>query len=104
MTVGSDIAAIEDWLVEQGVLRPEFETLIGEYCQHLVAVGLPIWHAYFTSLTLHPTTATIGCLWHRESGVERKSYTHEDARLAVGRSIRSTSCSETGSASCGADS
>jgi adenylate cyclase len=80
MTHRSDIAAIEDWLVEQGVLRPEFETLIEGYCQRLVAVGLPIWHAYFTSLTLHPTTATIGCLWHRESGVERRSYSHEDAR------------------------
>ncbi len=81
MTDRSDIAAIEDWLVEQGVLRPKFETLIEEYCQRLVTAGLPIWHAYFTSLTLHPTTATIGCLWHRDSGVERKSYTHEDARF-----------------------
>jgi adenylate cyclase len=80
MTDRIDTAAIEDWLVEQGVLRPKFERLIEEYCQRLVAVGLPIRHAYFTSLTLHPTTATIGCLWHRDSGVERKSYTHEDAR------------------------
>jgi adenylate cyclase len=81
MTDRSDIAAIEDWLITQGVLRPRFEALIEEYCQRLVAVGLPIWHAYFTSLTLHPTTATIGCLWHRDSGVERRSYTHEDSRI-----------------------
>jgi adenylate cyclase len=81
MTDRSDIAAIEDWLIAQGVLRPKFETLIEEYCQRLVAAGLPIWHAYFTSLTLHPTTATIGCLWHRDSGVERRSYTHEDSRI-----------------------
>jgi adenylate cyclase len=77
----SDIAAIGDWLVEQGVLRPKFETLIEEYCRRLLAVGLPIWHAYFTSLTLHPTTATVGCLWRRDSGVERRLYSHEDARL-----------------------
>ena len=81
MTDRSDIAAIGGWLIEQGVLRPKFETLIDEHCQRLVAAGLPIWHAYFTSLTLHPTTATTGCLWHRDSGVERRSYTHEDARL-----------------------
>ena len=80
MTGRSDIAAIGDWLVEQGVLRPEFGTLLEEYCRRLVAAGLPIWHAYFTSLTLHPTVATIGCLWHRDSGVERRTYTHEDAR------------------------
>jgi adenylate cyclase len=81
MTARSDIAAIEDWLIEQGVLRPQFESLIEEYCERLVSAGLPIWHAYFTSLTLHPTTATIGCLWRRDSGVERKSYTHDDSRL-----------------------
>ncbi len=40
MTGRSDIAAIGDWLVEQGVLRPEFETLLEEYCQRLVVVGL----------------------------------------------------------------
>jgi adenylate cyclase len=80
MTDRSDIAAIEDWLIEQGVLRPKFETLIEEYCQRLFAVGLPIWHAYFTSLTLHPKTATIGCLWRRDSGLESRTYTHEDSR------------------------
>jgi adenylate cyclase len=81
MTVHSDIAAIGDWVIEQGVLRPDFGTLLEEYCQRLVAAGLPIWHAYFASLTLHPTVATIGFLWHRDSGVIRRTYTHEDARL-----------------------
>jgi adenylate cyclase len=81
MTDRSEIAAIGDWLVEQGVLRPKFDTLIEEYCQRLLAAGLPIWHAYFTSLTLHPTTATVGCLWRRGSGVEHRSYSHDDARL-----------------------
>jgi adenylate cyclase len=81
MTDRSEIAAIGDWLVEQGVLRPKFDTLIEEYCQRLLAAGLPIWHAYFTSLTLHPTTATVGCLWRRDSGVEHRSYSHDDARL-----------------------
>jgi adenylate cyclase len=80
MTDRSEVAAIGDWLVEQGVLRPEFETLIEEYCRRLMAAGLPIWHAYFTSLTLHPTTATVGCLWRRDSGVKHRSYSHDDAR------------------------
>jgi adenylate cyclase len=81
MTDRSEIAAIGDWLVERGALRPKFETLVEEYCRRLMAAGLPIWHAYFTSLTLHPTTATVGCLWRRDSGVEHRSYSHDDARL-----------------------
>lgn len=81
MTDRFDIASTGDWLVEQGVLRPKFETLIEECCRRLVAVGLPIWHAYFTSLTLHPTTATVGCLWRRDSGIEHRSYSHEDTRI-----------------------
>ena len=60
--------AISDWLVHQGLWRADVPTLLGGYCERLVAAGVPIWRGYLSALTLHPRVRGVGCSWRPASG------------------------------------
>ena len=65
-----EIYAISDWLVQQGLLRADVPTLLGGYCERLVAAGVPIWRGYLSALTLHPRVRGVGCSWRPEEGAQ----------------------------------
>jgi adenylate cyclase len=69
-----EIYAISDWLVQQGLLRADVPTLLGGYCERLVAAGVPIWRGYLSALTLHPRVRGVGCSWRPEEGAQGELY------------------------------
>ena len=65
---------ISDWLVHQGLWRADVPTLLGGYCERLVAAGVPIWRGYLSALTLHPRVRGVGCSWRPGQGAQSELY------------------------------
>ena len=70
----SAVQAISDWLVHQGLWRADIPTLLGGYCERLVAAGVPIWRGYLTALTLHPRVRGVGCSWRPAQGAQSELF------------------------------
>jgi adenylate cyclase len=68
------VLAISDWLVHQGLWRADVPTLLGGYCERLVAAGVPIWRGYLSALTLHPRVRGVGCSWRPGQGAQSELY------------------------------
>ena len=68
------VHAISDWLVHQGLWRADVPTLLGGYCERLVAAGVPIWRGYLSALTLHPRVRGVGCSWRPAQGAQSELY------------------------------
>jgi adenylate cyclase len=62
------VQSISDWLVHQGLWRADVPTLLGGYCERLVAAGVPIWRGYLSALTLHPRVRGVGLLVAARAG------------------------------------
>jgi adenylate cyclase len=72
------VTAITDWIVRQGLLRVDFETLLEGFCQRMVDLGVPIWRGYVSARTLHPTVRGTGCSWRAGEGSRKELYIHEE--------------------------
>ena len=72
-----EISKITDWLVEQGLLRTSFESLVEGYCERLVALGVPLWRGYVSAQTLHPRFRGMGCSWRADQGLSTDVYIHQ---------------------------
>jgi adenylate cyclase len=68
------VQGISDWLVQQGLWRADLPTLLGGYCERLVATGVPIWRGYLSVLTLHPRVRGVGCSWRPAQGAQSELY------------------------------
>jgi adenylate cyclase len=68
------VQSISDWLVHQGLWRADVPTLLGGYCERLVAAGVPIWRGYLSALTLHPRVRGVGCSWRPGQGAQSELY------------------------------
>jgi adenylate cyclase len=66
--------AITDWLIEQGLLRSNFGTLLEGYCERLLEVDVPLWRGYISARTLHPTVRGTGCSWRAGEGTRSELY------------------------------
>lgn len=63
-TVDDDrVAALEAWIVEQGLRRLPLNDLVQGTCERLVDLGLGLTRAYTAFPTLHPEHAGFGLLW-----------------------------------------
>ena len=71
-----EISRITDWLVERGLLRTSFESLVEGICQRLVALDIPIWRGYVSAQTLHPRFRGMGCSWRPDQGISTDVYIH----------------------------
>ncbi|MGH6943754.1 MAG: adenylate/guanylate cyclase domain-containing protein [Geminicoccaceae bacterium] len=71
-----EITAITDWLVEQGLLRSRFETVVEGFCERLVAIGVPLWRGFATVQTLHPTIQGVGNSWRPEGGIRTELFVY----------------------------
>jgi len=74
-----EVTAITNWIVQQGLLRVDFETLLEGFCQRMVDLGVPIWRGYVSARTLHPTVRGTGCSWRAGEGTRKELYIHEEA-------------------------
>jgi adenylate cyclase len=68
------VQSISDWLVHQGLWRADVPTLLGGYCERLVAAGVSIWRGYLSVLTLHPRVRGVGCSWRPQEGARSELY------------------------------
>jgi adenylate cyclase len=68
------VQGISDWLVHQGLWRADVPTLLGGYCERLVAAGVPIWRGYLSALTLHPRVRSVGSSWRPAQGAQSELY------------------------------
>ena len=71
-----EVSRITDWLVEQGLLRASFESLVEGFCERLVALDVPIWRGYVSAQTLHPRFRGMGASWHPDRGTSTDVYIH----------------------------
>jgi adenylate cyclase len=72
----AEVAAISDWLTEQGLLRASFEQLVEGFCHRLRAIDVPVWRAYASADTLHPRIRGMGCSWRADQGLRSDVYIH----------------------------
>jgi adenylate cyclase len=73
-----EVTAITDWIVRQGLLRVDFETLLEGFCERMIDLGVPIWRGYVSARTLHPTVRGTGCSWRADEGPRKELYIHEE--------------------------
>ena len=71
-----EVSRITDWLVEQGLLRASFESLVEGFCERLVALDVPIWRGYVSAQTLHPRFRGMGASWRPDRGISTDVYIH----------------------------
>ncbi len=76
---GADVQAVSDWLIEQGLLKADFETLIGGFCERVAGAGLPLWRAHVGMRTLHPSIDAIAYTWRRGEGISSGAFTPEES-------------------------
>ena len=71
-----EVAAITDWLVEQGLMRTGFDQLVEGFCHRLRAIDVPVWRAFVSADTLHPRIRGMGCSWREDQGLRSDVYIH----------------------------
>jgi adenylate cyclase len=71
-----EVSAIGDWLIEQGLLRTSFETIVKGFCERLTAIGVPLWRGFATIQMLHPTITGVGCSWRPTEGIRTELFVY----------------------------
>jgi adenylate cyclase len=63
------ITELHLWAVRQGLRRAPTAMLFEDFCQRLVAAGVPVWRAFAGMRTLHPQWAGYTYTWWRDRNV-----------------------------------
>jgi adenylate cyclase len=72
----SDVAAISDWVVRQGLTSDDLPGLLSGFCERIVALHVPLWRGHVSLATLHPMYEAIGYSWRRTQGLTHDQYEH----------------------------
>jgi adenylate cyclase len=70
------VAAIGDWIVQQGLASDDLPGLLSGFCERIVALGVPLWRGHLSLATLHPMYEAIGYSWRRTQGLTHDQYEH----------------------------
>jgi len=79
----SNLDAIAEWLVLQGVYGASQEDLLEGYCTQILQAGLPVQRVHVAQRAHHPEFGGIGFNWVRDQGTDRDAYEHTEAPLDV---------------------
>jgi adenylate cyclase len=71
-----DVAAIGDWIVQQGLASDDLPGLLSGFCERIVALGVPLWRGHMSLATLHPMYEAMGYSWRRTQGLTHDRYEH----------------------------
>ena len=63
------ITELHLWAVREGLRRAPAATFFEDFCQRLVAAGVPLWRAFVGMRTLHPQWAGYTYTWWRDRDV-----------------------------------
>src|ERR671919_799350 len=74
----SEVAAIGDWILRQGLASDDLPGLLSGFCERIVALGVPLWRGHLSLATLHPMYEAIGYSWRRTQGLTHDQYGHGD--------------------------
>lgn len=73
------IQIISDRLIELGLLQAPVHQQMQEFCERLVALGLPLHRGNVSARTMHPLIDSVSNVWRRGRGVETSPNTLEQA-------------------------
>ena len=73
----AEVAALCDWISEQGLLCASLENLLEGFCEHLAAIGLPLMRGHISAQTLHPRITGLGCAWRPGEGIRTDIYIYK---------------------------
>ncbi|MBT3556935.1 MAG: adenylate/guanylate cyclase domain-containing protein [Rhodospirillales bacterium] len=68
MTKSDDVQALSDWIIETALRTSDYVPLFGEFCERLVAIGIPVSRVHLSMTTIHPLTEAITIQWFRATG------------------------------------
>jgi adenylate cyclase len=71
-----EVAAIGDWIVQQGLASDDLPGLLSGFCERIVTLGVPLWRGHLSLATLHPMYEVIGYSWRRTQGLTHDQYEH----------------------------
>jgi len=63
------ITSLHLWAVREGLRRAPTAMLFEDFCQRLVAAGVPLWRAFVGMRTLHPQWAGYTYTWWRDRNI-----------------------------------
>lgn len=64
-----DVQALSDWMIGSALTASDYVPIFSEFCDRLLAIGVPITRVHIAMTTLHPLTEAITLLWSRSDGV-----------------------------------
>lgn len=69
MNTGCDTSGAARWLVEGAGAATQPQQVMAQFCERLIAAGLPLWRAAVFVRTLHPAVMGRRLLWQPDLGV-----------------------------------
>ena len=72
-----EIDALCGWTTRQGVAGTPFETLVENFCERVLAAGLPLLRVNFAMRAQHPTVGGFAYRWKRKSGLSHEEYSRD---------------------------
>lgn len=86
MAAEPNLQAVQDWVVEYGLLGIDPAELLGGASERLAAAGLPLLRTHLSFPTLDPFKRSENIVWLRNGGTTRESLSHDDFEGAYARS------------------
>lgn len=71
------IREICEWITHHGVIGTTFDTLTEDFCERLIAAGLPILRANLSMRAQHPTVGGVAYRWKRKGGFLHEQYVRD---------------------------
>lgn len=81
-TDGEVIQEISNWLIDQGLISADFESILSGFCARMIEAGIPMQRAMLAMQTLHPSIDAQTYIWNRDGEMESEAFTidqHEDS-------------------------
>lgn len=77
LPLGERVAAVADWLIDQGLGDPDLAATFAACCERLCAAGLPLWRVHISFRTLHPLFEAVALTWTHGTGLEDRHLPHD---------------------------
>ena len=72
------VTDIAEWLADRALGDVDYVTLLDDFCNRLLAIGVPLERGHISFRTLHPLFEAMSCTWWRGRGCVREDLTHRE--------------------------
>ena len=70
------VTDVAEWLADKALGTVEYVSLLDEFCDRLVAIGVPLERGHISFRTLHPLFQAMSCTWRHGLGCETEDLVH----------------------------